>query len=270
MRARHYDPATGRFLQTDPLGIEADHLYAYARNNPLAFADPTGRSPWSLRFDLPDYEPWGSDPLNVFGEQPSTDWWSIGKQVLSGLGQIGLGFVPWVGDVYGTGTDVYDVASPESRWWERLIGGGSLVGNILTAGAFPNGGPIRRGVGEIDDAFEAILRKVDELDFSTPPNRAVFYSGRGEAARATEFAERTGAFTIEMTPGGRFLSENLGGLSRADQDLIWQRASLQFARGASGEVNAFVRGADPLRTFRTIEEPILRANPDVWRYRYHY
>jgi hypothetical protein len=49
MRARHYDPATGRFLQTDPLGIEADHLYAYARNNPLAFADPTGMDAWSLQ-----------------------------------------------------------------------------------------------------------------------------------------------------------------------------------------------------------------------------
>jgi RHS repeat-associated protein len=49
LRARHYDPATGRFLQTDPLGIEADHLYAYARNNPLAFADPTGLDAWSLQ-----------------------------------------------------------------------------------------------------------------------------------------------------------------------------------------------------------------------------
>jgi RHS repeat-associated protein len=48
LRARHYDPATGRFLQTDPLGIEADHLYVYARNNPLAFADPTGLDAWSL------------------------------------------------------------------------------------------------------------------------------------------------------------------------------------------------------------------------------
>ncbi len=42
---RHYDPATGRFLQTDPLGLSADQLYAYARNNPYVFADPSGLSP---------------------------------------------------------------------------------------------------------------------------------------------------------------------------------------------------------------------------------
>ncbi|MGH7343026.1 MAG: RHS repeat-associated core domain-containing protein, partial [Candidatus Rokuibacteriota bacterium] len=42
LRARHYDPATGRFLQPDPLGIDADQLYAYARSNPYVYRDPTG------------------------------------------------------------------------------------------------------------------------------------------------------------------------------------------------------------------------------------
>jgi uncharacterized protein RhaS with RHS repeats len=41
-RARHYDPRFGRFLQRDPLGIDADQLYAYAANNPYRFHDPTG------------------------------------------------------------------------------------------------------------------------------------------------------------------------------------------------------------------------------------
>ena len=45
MAARHYDPATGRFLQVDPLGIDAAELYAYAANNPYAFWDPTGLIP---------------------------------------------------------------------------------------------------------------------------------------------------------------------------------------------------------------------------------
>jgi hypothetical protein len=42
MRARHYDPASGRFLQADPLGVETDHLYAYAANNPYVYWDPSG------------------------------------------------------------------------------------------------------------------------------------------------------------------------------------------------------------------------------------
>ena len=42
MRARHYDPATGQFLQPDPLGLATDHPYAYASGNPIAFRDPSG------------------------------------------------------------------------------------------------------------------------------------------------------------------------------------------------------------------------------------
>jgi hypothetical protein len=48
MGARHYDPATGRFLQPDPLGIAASELYAYAANNPYVFWDSTGLAPVSF------------------------------------------------------------------------------------------------------------------------------------------------------------------------------------------------------------------------------
>jgi len=49
LRARHYDPATGRFLQTDPLGLDATQLYAYARNNPYVYGDPLGLDPIETR-----------------------------------------------------------------------------------------------------------------------------------------------------------------------------------------------------------------------------
>jgi RHS repeat-associated protein len=45
-RARMYDPATGRFLNQDPLGLKGGlNLYRYAKNNPLSYVDPYGRSP---------------------------------------------------------------------------------------------------------------------------------------------------------------------------------------------------------------------------------
>jgi len=39
LRARYYDPSTGRFLSRDPLG---SHSYYYANDNPVSATDPTG------------------------------------------------------------------------------------------------------------------------------------------------------------------------------------------------------------------------------------
>src|SRR5207249_2116528 len=44
LRARHYDPATGRFLQQDPAGLAGSGVnpYAYVGNTPTAATDPSG------------------------------------------------------------------------------------------------------------------------------------------------------------------------------------------------------------------------------------
>jgi RHS repeat-associated protein len=47
MQARYYDPAVGRFLSVDPVGLGASvnssfNRYSYATNNPIALSDPTG------------------------------------------------------------------------------------------------------------------------------------------------------------------------------------------------------------------------------------
>jgi RHS repeat-associated protein len=44
LRARSYDPATGRFLQEDPADLAGSgtSLYAYTDNNPATLTDPSG------------------------------------------------------------------------------------------------------------------------------------------------------------------------------------------------------------------------------------
>jgi RHS repeat-associated protein len=45
-RARYYDPFTGRFLQTDPVGYQAGmNVYRYCANNPVRLRDPFGLEP---------------------------------------------------------------------------------------------------------------------------------------------------------------------------------------------------------------------------------
>ena len=42
LRARYYNPVIGRFTQEDTYRGDGLNLYAYCRNNPVYYADPSG------------------------------------------------------------------------------------------------------------------------------------------------------------------------------------------------------------------------------------
>jgi RHS repeat-associated protein len=51
-RARYYDPHLGRFISEDPIEFEAEvNFYAYARNSPIRYVDPTGTIIWHVNED---------------------------------------------------------------------------------------------------------------------------------------------------------------------------------------------------------------------------
>ena len=103
--------------------------------------------------------------------------------------------------------------------------------------------------------------------FATKPNKAVFWSGFPEArTAATSFARATGSKTIEMTTGGRVLNvfsptlRTMGSSASKLDDILWRSASRPFARQASGNPSVFLRSPiNPQSTWRTVEEPILKA-----------
>jgi RHS repeat-associated protein len=55
LRARYYDPLSGRFLTTDPLAAQGQHPYLYAGADPVDQADPTGETPTTAALFDPDY-----------------------------------------------------------------------------------------------------------------------------------------------------------------------------------------------------------------------
>lgn len=110
------------------------------------------------------------------------------------------------------------------------------------------------------------------LDFSTPWDTAVFYSGRNKKF-AERYAVSKGKFTIEMTPGGKYLDGldlfNFSSIYKDGPPLpgkraaeIWDQASGKFASLARGKVKVFIHNVNPinefgnLRTFFRVELPI--------------
>jgi len=68
MRARYYDPTTGRFISEDPAGLDAGvNLYTYVGGNPISRVDPSGLTGLSTALIFRNLQ--GNDQAaNFFGE----------------------------------------------------------------------------------------------------------------------------------------------------------------------------------------------------------
>ena len=69
MRARHFDPVTGQFLQRDPLQYkDSGNLYAGMGNNALSYRDPSGAN--RLSEVLSFFKSIGNHITDLFGRRP--------------------------------------------------------------------------------------------------------------------------------------------------------------------------------------------------------
>jgi RHS repeat-associated protein len=108
---RDYDPATGRYIQSDPIGLQGGiNTYDYVEGNPVAFSDSLGL--WRL----PDYGTLGVPVLGPVGVSVTVD---RAGNVYLGLGigaspRGGLGLsVGWTGDK----------CTPDSKPLEKFLEG---------------------------------------------------------------------------------------------------------------------------------------------------
>jgi RHS repeat-associated protein len=254
MQARFYNPYLCRFISADPSGFGGGlNFYAYANANPVSYLDPFGLG--AVSDNLLASASWFNAPTPE--EQQM-------QQVLAGfVNLVTLGGANLISSAT-SGTDLTGNNLNVADAFEQSLETTAFVSSL--AFSLPADVPAITLDGAGGDVLlNQTLRLVDTLDWSTAPDAAVVYSGNGQGALATAFAQQNNLTTIAMTQGGQQLEEDLvfQRLFPAQQRQVWEYASTPFAQGASGNVNAFVLNPRPASTFLNVELPILQANPNV-------
>ncbi len=144
LRARWYQPPTGRFISTDPFeGLPGDprtlHRYMYAADDPVNMADPTG-------------------------EMFSLGSVSISLSISGILSALSIGFK--IGNAIATGVDLFDQIKDIIEDWSSLKLNVALTTQQFAAAnwwsALQMAGPTgNMGSGMVDEAFDVASRMAD-------------------------------------------------------------------------------------------------------------
>ncbi len=130
MRARTYDPATAQFLTRDPWVAITGEPYSYVGDNPLTFADPTGRC-----------GVWCVGGIVLGGVALATGVGEVvGATVVIGETAVSLGAVSAVTGLAGAGVDL-----------KECIGGSNISCVGATVGGLASGGAGLVALGAIGD-----------------------------------------------------------------------------------------------------------------------
>jgi RHS repeat-associated protein len=242
-RARAYHPSLGRFMSEDPKLFDAGdyNLFRYCHNDPLDLTDPMG--------------------LEINWAQVSfeTGMTFLGGGIGAFIGGAGGGALGLAGGPAAPAT--VPAGASMGAMQGAAIGGaiGNRIGHSLAPMLFKTSNPNGSKGQQEHQAAKNVNRPMPSASSAAKTEEAVFWSGRQGANRAAAeaFASSTGRTTLEMTPAGRALEAAGGNISQ------WKALAADFARGASGEVNAFTGGARASSVWNTVEKPLLMQNPNV-------
>ena len=237
--ARHYDAKIGRFTTPDPINFTPKNLasfnrYAYANNNPYKYVDPDGKFAWFIFSGI----------LSTANAAAIVHSAYAGYMATGVAGAVGsVAFDMAVGGVAG----------------KVARGAGKAVSSGLKA------------VAHEEHNFETLSHFVSTANVRTPKNKAVFYSGEGGRDYATLFAFDKGMYTLEMTPGGKYLDslrlfdyKDHYGMTEGQVRDLWKIISHRYASQTSGNVTAVLNKPELNSIFNTVEYPTLVENKLVF------
>ena len=191
-RARYYSPKLGRFLQTDPIGYDADlNYYAYVSSDPVNMTDPKGECPLCI-FGLVAGAAFQGIAEVRHGSFKGGVFSKGGLQALAriaisaGAGALGGGVATQVAaKVTGAGLAAVATRIGLNGVLGGTIGTAQVAGHAAVEGKAPSTGELVKG-GEFGAAFSAGGAAIGEAFAGAAAAISAF---RNRATEASELAE---------------------------------------------------------------------------------